>query len=353
MGCCNQPMPQMPIGVNPPPYPGPPMGPCPPRPPMPPVPPVPPRPGQCALPCDQTVFRRVIIPSTMGDDTTLPPDTLEYRNVILEYEFNNHVYIYSSDGIPTLISNGTGTNFNDLTNRPMYNGKLMTGLTNIPEVPTKIADLSDAARITCIESTNQQLKQAYNVLNESFVTLTQTVDTQGDDIKNIKNDITNLYCSKQDTLVSGVNIKTLNGFSLLGQGDLNFAEDILNVQDKLVSGVNIKTINGQDILGEGDLEITFDGYTKDEADEKYVPWTPYGSRKTIELANYDSLSGLDTTGEGHNLAMVSKWDVADFGAKGLHLNLNTKDAVTVNDKDTLVSSADVLPPEDFETAWNS
>lgn len=356
MGCCNQPLPPSALGVNPPPFPGPTMGPCVPRPPLPPVPQIPVTPGVCHLPCNQTVFRRVTIPATMGDHTTIPPETLEYRNVILEYEADSYVYIFSSDGIPTLISNGTGTNFNDLLNRPMYNGQLMTGLTNIPEVPTAISDLSDAARITCIENTNHALKQSYEVLNQGFVNLTQTVDTQGDNLNKAMNDITTLYCSKQDTLVPGENIKTINNISLLGEGNIDISLEASGVQPLLVSGENIKTINGQDILGSGNIEIQSNGYTKAETDEKFVAWVPFGpdgSRRTIQLGNYDSISGLDTNGVGHNLAMVSKWNVADLGATGLHLNLNTLDRITVNDGAAIVTGDDVLTAADFESAWNA
>lgn len=65
------------------------------------------------------------------------------------------------------------------------------------------------------------------------------------------------------------------------------------------------------------------------------------TRKTIELANYDSISGLDTKGTAHNLAMVSKWDVADFGAPSLHINLNTKDNVTINDDQVVATIKDL------------
>lgn len=54
--------------------------------------------------------------------------------------------------------------------------------------------------------------------------------------------------SKQDALVSGTNIKTLNSNSLLGSGDLT-------VQETLVSGTNIKTINSNSLLGSGDLTV--------------------------------------------------------------------------------------------------
>jgi hypothetical protein len=60
------------------------------------------------------------------------------------------------------------------------------------------------------------------------------------------------FSTKQEELVSGVNIKTLNGGSLLGSGGLS-------VQPTLVSGTNIKTINGSSVLGSGDLTISGGG----------------------------------------------------------------------------------------------
>ena len=49
------------------------------------------------------LFRKVVIPASMGDDTTVPPAIGKYRNVLLSYEANNRLYLYSSDGIPTLL----------------------------------------------------------------------------------------------------------------------------------------------------------------------------------------------------------------------------------------------------------
>ena len=79
----------------------------------------------------------------------------------------------------------------------------------------------------------------------------------------------------QDKLTSGVNIKTVNGASIMGAGnlvvtgsgaswgsitgtlsgqtDLQGALD--NKQDTLVSATNIKTINGSSVLGSGDLVV--------------------------------------------------------------------------------------------------
>lgn len=60
------------------------------------------------------------------------------------------------------------------------------------------------------------------------------------------------YSSKQDALVSGTNIKTVNNNSLLGSGDVA-------VQEVLVSGTNIKTINNNSLLGSGNITISGGG----------------------------------------------------------------------------------------------
>ena len=87
------------------------------------------------------------------------------------------------------------------------------------------------------------------------------------------------YNLKQDALVSGTNLKTLEGQSLLGSGNIDLTKSdvgLSNVdntsdankpvstaqataiglkQDTLISGTNIKTIGGSSILGAGNLPI--------------------------------------------------------------------------------------------------
>lgn len=49
----------------------------------------------------------------------------------------------------------------------------------------------------------------------------------------------------------------------------------------------------------------------------------------IVLDNHKNLLGTATNGSTYNLAMVSKWDVADFGTPNLQLNLNSIEIPTV------------------------
>ena len=134
-------------------------------------------------------------------------------------------------------------------------------------------------------------------------------------------DIGNSLRTKQDILISGTNIKTINGLSLLGEGNIvingagstggestdlsnyytkqeiddkitdvstyvfdnyytiqevdEFKDEIAVTtdylrqakQDKLVSGTNIKTINGQSLLGNGDIVINGGESTGGESTE--------------------------------------------------------------------------------------
>lgn len=84
-------------------------------------------------------------------------------------------------------------------------------------------------------------------------------------------------------------------------------------------------------------------------EEVKVPYTDISDssnpdRKTIMLKNHDSLSGYGTDGTtAYNLAMVSKWDKADFGAAGIPINLNGSEAhPTYNDKEELAFVSELI-----------
>lgn len=79
--------------------------------------------------------------------------------------------------------------------------------------------------------------------------------------------------AKQNTLVSGTSIKTINSTSLLGSGDVA-------VQPALVSGTNIKTINGSSVLGSGNLSIS-GGLQGVHNVNGYFPSTAYGIDASI------------------------------------------------------------------------
>lgn len=110
---------------------------------------------------DPVLFHTVPFPANLGDDKTVPPDTLDHKNVLLVYEANNHAYLYSSDGIPTLISMG------EINTE--YLERLITEEMNARQA----ADLELSQRIEAIEDTSVQFDTTVTG-DSSTVTLTKT-----------------------------------------------------------------------------------------------------------------------------------------------------------------------------------
>lgn len=132
----------------------------------------------------------------------------------------------------------------------------------------------------------------------------------------INSDIDAALSGKQSTLISGTNIKTVNNESLLGSGNITIqgggssvdivtswestpsdskvaseklAKDSLDAkQDTLVSGTNIKTVNSTSLLGSGDISIP-------KGDDGSLFWTtttaPTTPNYTFTIANLTGETG--------------------------------------------------------------
>lgn len=124
---------------------------------------------------------------------------------------------------------------------------------------------------------------------------------------------------------SGVNIAMVSKWDKVDLGSASIQLN-LNSSDR-------PTLNDEDpIVVQSDLA----NYAKFEPNTS-DPSRP--DRKVLTLKNDDNICGNTTAGGSVNLAMISKWDVADFGSTSVHMNLNSKDAITVNDKDTVLTDA--------------
>ena len=278
-----------------------------------------------------------------------------HGDIITEYDTSNYPerlsdYIRYSNDVKAYILTDKNTKFKTI------NGEQITGDGNIT-IDTNV-DLSDYA-------TKEELNAKQDVISDldtirsgaakgatalqsvpSEYATEQWVNEQG--FLKEHQDISNLatkaeLATKQDTLVSGENIKTVNGESLLGSSNMELAtkaelnakqdvitdldsirsgaakgatalqsvpseyateqwvneqgfikehQDISNLatkselnakQDTLVSGTNIKTVNGTSLLGSGNIVI--------EASAENVPTLQTDVRGTTN--NYVYSSGID------------------------------------------------------------
>ena len=168
----------------------------------------------------------------------------------------------------------------------------------------------EVAKITDIPNTD-------NFATKDELTAVETVannaNTKADAATSRVQSVETSLGNKQDILVSGTNIKTINNQSILGEGNITIEGgdiDLSNYYNKtevdtkldtkqntLVSGTNIKTINSQSILGEGNIEVTIPDATtatsgamsaadKTKLDSMLNEWT--GTQ-----AEYDALATKD------------------------------------------------------------
>ena len=126
---------------------------------------------------------------------------------------------------------------------------------------------------------------------------------------------------------SGVNIAMVSKWDKVDLGSASIQLN-LNSSDR-------PTLNDEDpIVVQSDL-VDYAKFEPNTSD----PSRP--DRKVLTLKNDDNICGCTTAGGSVNIAMVSKWDVADFGSTSVHMNLNSKDEITVNDADVVVTSANI------------
>ena len=113
----------------------------------------PPKVIQINNPSYPILFHRVDVPASVGDDKTFPPENGLYKNVLLVYEANNNAYLYSSDGIPTLLTSDVASTLTGrverletgLADEIINRGDADTNLQNQINLKANSADLAAVA----------------------------------------------------------------------------------------------------------------------------------------------------------------------------------------------------------------
>lgn len=154
-------------------------------------------------------------------------------------------------------------------------------------------------------------------------------------------------------------IKALNVEQYVDETELQAALDGLNL-DKYIDATELKAaidgLNLDKYIDEAELQKAIEDVTAkvsavyatktyvDNLDKNNVKWVdsvdPDGvARKLVYMDNHQAIVGKGTDGTSHILAMLSKYNVADFGSGKAHTNLNTQQIVTVNDTQAVVTDA--------------
>ena len=118
----------------------------------------------------------------------------------------------------------TSTDITNWNNKSTFSGNY-NDLTNKPTIPDELSDLSDDSTHRLVTDTEKSTWNAKSDFSGSYTDLTNkpNIPTKTSDLTNDSGFVTSNYhdSTKQDTLVSGQNIKTINNQSILGEGNIN------------------------------------------------------------------------------------------------------------------------------------
>ena len=230
------------------------------------------------------LLRKVVIPASMGDDTDVPATIGKYKNVLLHYDANQHNYLYSSDGIPTLLTASVPQEVLDRITeletdvsvlergleteagaRERADGVLQQEIDDLKNSPDVVDIVATYADLMAYDTSSLGDKDVIRVLedethdDESTYYRWDKTNSQWDFIGAIegyytKEQTDELLDTKQDELTPGENIAIFDESGALviyandttytaGYGlelnDTEFSVDSSVVQDTLVAGDNI------------------------------------------------------------------------------------------------------------------
>ena len=269
----------------------------------------------------------------------------------------------SSQGSITLTtsgSSGASTLIGNSLNIPVYSGGGTTSWGSITGTLTSQTDLNTAllAKVTGNASITGATKTKITYdskglvtsgadattadiadsLNKRYVTDAQQTIIGNTSGTNTGDNATNsqysgLAASKQDTLVSGTNIKTINSTTLLGSGNITTG----SVTSVGVSMPTAFTVTNSPIISSGTIAITGAGTTLEyirgdgtlstfPSLTGYVPYT--GATANVNLGEFGLISGqvtFDQTPTGTAGVGVMRWNdtdgTVDLGLKGGNVTL--------------------------------
>lgn len=280
------------------------------------------------------LLRKVVIPASMGDDTDVVPAIGKYRNIILQYEANGHIYLYSSDGIPTAIEANIPQEVldqiaeleNDVDSLERADEELqreIDELKNSPDVVDIVATYADLMAydtqhlgnndvIRVLRDETHEGQSSYYRWDKPHSTWT-FIGTVGDYYT--KQQVDTLLDGKQDELTPGENVSIVDESGELvistqdttytaGYGlELNgteFSVDSSVVQDTLAAGDNITiedesgslVISATDTTYSAGSGLDLTGATFSVDTSIIQPKLTAGSNITI---SGDTISATDTT----------------------------------------------------------
>lgn len=245
-------------------------------------------------PKELALFRKVTVPASMGDDTDNPPRVGKYCNVILYYEANKQAYIYSSDGIPTKITEDLTPIWDKIADLEEEDEKIWEEIEEI-EMSSDVVDIVGTyAELQTYDTSklhdNDIIKvlQDETHLNETayyrWSTATDTFSYVGSEGPYYtESEVDALLDDKQDTLIAGANIQIAADGKTISATDTTYTH---------FTGATAST-DGEQGLVPGPLAGDEGKFLAGDGTWQDVPGANYTAGDGIDITN-DEISVDDT-----------------------------------------------------------
>lgn len=194
------------------------------------------------------------------------------------------------------------------------------------------------ARVEAVETKTEANEADITTLKDKTDTNTKSIITLNETVATVNQNMAEGF--------ENINTNVMNGFNTINGGINNEIRPAIANNAAAIAEHTRQIGDLQTKSTELDQAIKDEATAREEKDtaqdavlDNTVKWTSIAdddnpNRKTILLANHDSISGLDTDGTGHNLIMLSKWNKADIGGPNVACNLNGTE-LTYNDTDNI------------------
>ena len=229
------------------------------------------------------------------------------------------------------------SNWNDIQGKPEFAEVATTGsyndLTNKPTIPDvsnlatkeEIADMETKSHAAATYATKEEIPSLDGYLTETEASETYATKEQ--------------VSSKQDQLVSGTNIKTVNGQSLLGEGNIEIQGGSGGISDapsdnKLYGRKNCNWSEVPSTDNFATKQEISDMLTKSEAASTYQP---KGEYLTSIPEEYVTDSELSAKGYATTSQLSSKLDVSTYNSEKANFALKSE----LPDTSTLATKSEV------------